>query len=311
MNMRVPSIFCMTCRGDWKRWRKVDVQQYREKNRQPLTEEQKNDKDLVSVIMPARESEKDHIQRTIDNIRENAFGPVEIITVLDGFNMKLNSTVILKFEDVIGQRRAVNAGAKMALGRYLFRLDPHCTMSPEWDARLKSSCGETDLVAPCFDHLDPESWEGQKRDVSFWRLDNNLKCRGVRPWKPLNKRKIEEEMMAISGGAWIIRKDYYWSLGGHDEWLGGHGAVGSEWSLKVWLTGGRCLLRTDVVCCHLFRAQLPYEIDEETRDGAFKKLHNQWVLGEDERIKKPMQWLLYKFNWCTKRPVSRYKNAVV
>jgi len=95
-------------------------------------------------------------------------------------------------------------------------------------------------------------------------------------------------------------------LGGHDETLGKHGNVGSEWSLKVWLTGGKMLLRTDVVCAHLFRKKTPFEYSYDDRENGRKKLYKQWVLGEDPRRKRPIEWLLYKFhNYTQQRPIVK------
>jgi len=303
VNRVVPSSFCLACQGNWEEWWRPNVEEYRQENLKPLTEEQQSDKDLVSVIMPARDCEKPYIQKTIDNLRKMARGPIEIIVVCDGWSGDFDCTVIC-FDDVIGQRAVVNEGVNFATGKYIFRLDSHCALSQDWDARMKSSCGETDIVVPVYDHIDPDAWKPTGRDTAFWWLDKDLHCRSVRPWKPIHLREIEEDTMAFSGGAWMIRKKYYNQLGGHDESLGKHGAVGPEWSLKVWLTGGRVLIRTDVVCAHLFRSKSPFGYDWTERENAFKKLRRMWVKGEDPRRTRPIEWLLYKFNSYTKyKPV--------
>ena len=305
LNRKVPPAFCLACRSDWKKWRRESVLEYRKKHLKPLTEEQEYDKDLVSVVMPARECEKPYIQKTIDSVKETAAGRIETIIVCDGWTGSYGNKTLC-FDEVIGQRASVNRAVKCARGKYIFRLDPHCKLSSGWDARMKSSCGETDLVAPVYDHLDVETWQPIGRDVAFWWLDGHLRCRSVRPWIPVQSRKIEEDVMSMSGGAWMIQKKYYNELGGHDEFLGEHGTVGPEWSLKVWLTGGRVLIRTDVVCAHLFREMSPYAYNFAQREWAYGQLYKMWVLGEDPRRKRPMEWLLYKFNnYIKHRPVMR------
>jgi len=296
VNMKVPSMFCVVCKGEWEKWRKEDIGEHRKSNRRPLTNEQKANKDLVSVVIPVRQPDIQYLKRTVDSVRTNATGSIEVIVVLDGCNADVDDAVVLQFDNVIGQRKAMNRAVEIANGEYLLRLDGHCALSPEWDARMKSSCGETDLVGIPFDHLDEKTWKGKGIDVSFWYLDAGLKPHSVRPWKRLQDRQVEEDLMSIAGGAWMIRKDYYDKLGGSEESLGGHGGIGPEWSLKVWLTGGRVLLRTDVVCCHLFRARVPFPVDQSAREMVFKKLYRKWVLGEDPRRTRPIEWLLYKFN---------------
>jgi len=308
IDRKVPPMFCLSCQGDAEqinKWKRVDILKWREENTPPLTEQQKADKDMVSVIMPARDCEEPYIQKTIDNLRETAVGPIEIIVICDGWEGKYGDFTLCTAE-CEGQRAICNKAVKYAKGKYLYRLDAHVAMSDGWDARMKSSCGEKDLICPVFDHLDIETWSPTGRDTAFWYLDPELKCASVRPWIPPQLRKIEEPTMAQPGGAWMVRKKRYEELGGHDEWLGKHGAVGPEWSLKTWLTGGNVLIRTDVVCSHYFRSKSPYGYDWNEREKAFRELKRMWVAGTDKRRTRPMEWLLYKFNSYVKyRPTSR------
>lgn len=298
VNMKVPSTFCIACGGRPENWAKLDVSQWRVENRPPAPED---DGSVVSVVMPARETERPHISKTIDSLCETAKGKIELIVVEDGWHKEFSGATVISFDEIVGQRKAVNEGVKKASGEYIFRLDPHCLMSPDWDVRLKESCKNKTIVTCVFDHLDKD-WKPLGRDAGAGYLTGDLTFRYIRHWIPLSQRKIEEETMAFSGGAWMIRKDYYWQLGGHDESLGGHGNVGSEWSLKCWLTGGRVIVRTDTICYHLFRAKLPYPIDPVRRKRAKGQLYKQWVLGEDLRRTKPVEWLLYKFRkWIATR----------
>ena len=302
INRKVPPVFCMACQGDEEqihKWKREDILEWRKKHTSPLTEEQLADKDMVSVIMPAKDCERPYIQRTIDNLRETAVGPIEIIVACDGWAGKYGDFTICNTK-CKGQRVICNKAVRYARGKYIFRLDPHCAMSDGWDARMKSSCGEKDLIIPVYDGLDIDTWGPTGRDTAFWYLDSDLKCTSVRPWKPVQDRKIEEPAMSMSGGAWMVRKDRYDELGGHDEWLGKHGAIGPEWSLKIWLTGGEVLIRTDVVCSHLWRKKSPYGYNLPEREAAFAQLRKMWIDGEDKRRTRPMEWLLYKFNGYVK-----------
>jgi hypothetical protein len=282
VNMPAPPMFChFSCWGDWRKWRKEDIEKLRKENFKPLTDEQKADKDLASVIIPYKQEDSKYINRTVDSVLKTVAGPVEIIDILD--------------DSFKGQRRIMNEAAKKAKGKYLFRLDGHCRMTDGWDAKMKSSCSDKTIVTTIFDGLSPETWESTGRDNGFVRMTEHLETRFVRGWKGFFEREIEEDTMGLSGTAFMMLKDYYWKMGGSDEDLGEWGAVGAEWALKTWLTGGRCLIRTDVVCYHLFRKFTPYDIDEAERKRAFDKLYHQWVIGKDPRMTRPMGWLVMKF----------------
>lgn len=301
VNMKVPPTFCLLCRGNWERYYKENPEKLRPLLRKPVEDDGETTSVLISII----EQDLQYIEKTIEDIKKNALGKLEIIVFCDGFLHKekcrnkiyslVNETnVILGGNYIGGQRYAMNEMAKIAKGKFLFKIDGHCRMSPDWDARMKASCKNETIVTAVFDHLD-ENFEPEGRDSAFVRLDKHAQTHFLRPWKPLRKREIEEETMAFTGCAWMIRKDYYNKLGGCHEPYGKHGALGSEWSLKTWLTGGKILIRTDVVCYHLFRAKAPFRIDWPKRFAALKDLRRRWYDAEDKRIKKPIQWLFYKF----------------
>jgi hypothetical protein len=285
VNMDVPPMFCQfTCWGDWRKWRKEDVEKLRSELIKDITEEEKNNQDLVSVIIPCHSTDKEYLERTVQAVEDTALGPIEILSSTDDTAPPL------------GQRKIMNELARVAKGKYLFKLDAHCNLSHGWDARMKSSCGENVIVTTIFDGLNTETWKGNGRDNGFVRMTEHLETRFVRGWKAMEEREIEEETMGISGTAFMITKDYYWELGGCDENLGEWGALGAEWACKTWLTGGRCIIRTDVVCYHLFRKFTPFDIDVAIKKVAYEKLYDQWVIGKDPRIKKPMAWLVMKFH---------------
>lgn len=322
INRRVPQTFCgLACCGNWKKWWHPDIEEARTLARKPLTDEQLADKDLVSVIIPCRDEPNEHINKSIKSLLETAIGSIEIMIGYDSllggtsnryFNLIQRSGSVALYSlwpTSVGQRVIVNYLAKEAKGKYLFRLDGHCAMSHGWDARLKSSCKGDTIVVSVFDGLNPDTWEPVGKDLAFCILNPNLRKHFVRNWKPVSEREVEEEMMTFTGTAWMIRKDYYWQLGGHDETLGGFGAIGAEWALKTWLTGGRVLLRTDVVCYHYFKRRTEYEGDPVRIEAAFQRLRKQWIDGEDERITRPFEWLYMKFEKYLKNGFSYRKRT--
>ena len=300
VNQSCPPAFChFTCWGDWKRLRKENTEEVRKKCFKDITPEVANNQDMVTVIIPCIKEDAKYLARTVKAVRETAIGPIEIFTICDnwdGEDKKEYGDVVHSVDRVVGQRYATNWAARLANGKYLFRLDAHCNMSKGWDARMKDSCGDNTIVTTTFDGLDLNTWKGTNRDNGFVRLTDKLDSVFVRGWKTIEERDVEEETMGISGTSFMITKDYYWKLGGSDEELGEYGAIGPEWSCKVWLTGGMCLVRTDVVCYHYFRRFTPFDIDNQEKAKAFDKLYQQWVIGDDPRITRPMGWLVMRFS---------------
>jgi len=306
INRSAPPAFChFVCRGDYKAYVRPDIEKLRAENRKPLTKEQMENQDLVSVIIPCIEADKPYLQRTIDETKKTAAGRLEYFVICDGWQDGKYGDYCIINDTQRGQRFSMNKAARLANGKYLFRLDAHCNLSEGWDARLKSSCKEQTLVTTIFDGLDKETWGGTGRDNGFVRLTHNLNNFYMRGWKGFFERELEEETMGISGTAWMVPKEYYWHLGGCDEELGEYGAIGAEWPLKIWLTGGRCIIRTDVVCYHLFRTFAPFGVIKGEKEKALEKLKKQWMEFGDPRIIRPMGWLVQKFQPLLQRRVYR------
>ena len=116
-------------------------------------------------------------------------------------------------------------------------------------------------------------------------------------YKSIEERKLEEETMSIIGQAYMVTKDYYFQSGGCDESLGRWGASGLEWSLKTWLTGGRVIVRTDVVCGHLFRenGKTPFSLKEEQVNNAYMRIGKTWRDYRGKGQTRPLAWLAAKF----------------
>ena len=145
------------------------------------------------------------------------------------------------------------------------------------------------------DTLNPETWRGIGRDMGFISLDRRLRNEHVIDWQLIQNRRKEEDTLSMLGCCFMMEKEYYEKQGGCDESLGKWGALGLEWSFKTWLTGGEILIRTDTVCCHLFRFDKPFETDNTELDKVFRRIGQKWQNGLGEGQTKPLPWLMDKF----------------
>ncbi len=294
---KAKEIFCqMVCQGRGEEFAgHTTYEKQRLNMRWPLNKRQLADKRVVSVIIPCIKEDCQYLGRTIDSLYKNAAGPIEIIIAYDGFqpDSQLLDTRHVAFVPMVGQRVAMTQMVDMAIGEFIFRIDAHCAMSEDWDARMKGPCHEKTIVAADIDRLNKETWEGEGFDAGIWVIDENMKLEMIRN---VCGRTLKAEVMTTMGQAFMIRKEYYLACGGCDEELGPYGDMGLEWSLKTWLVDGRTVIKRDVVCCHLFRpGENVVKIDKDSRIFSSNKLYKQWVLGHDPKVRKPFWWLLNKF----------------
>ena len=277
-------MFCeVACKGNPDGWKKEPIEDVRKRLRKPLTETEKNDKRLVSVLIPIWDRDKQYADRTIQSIEQTAVGPIEILTECDDRDE--------------GHRVLTNRMARKANGEFLFRLDCHCKLEPEWDVRLKSSCQSNTLITPIIDGLDEETWMGRHKDMGLICLSRSMENTFPLVWKGLDQRKLLEETVSVIGCAYMVRKDDFLAKGGCDESLGKWGFSGPEISLRFHLTNGSVYVRTDTVICHLFRGkQNPFGISGKQYWETGKKLYEKVVDGREYGLTRPLEWLMDHFS---------------
>ena len=231
---------------------------------------------LVSVIIS--DLFERYLPETIMNLRATADGPVEILVETD--------------EDGQGMRHCLNVAANRANGEYLFKVDGHCIMSPHWDTLMKEVCQANDMVVACIREIDDETWTVRDKGFDFVTIKPDLNVVKTDKQK-FNGEKVAETMASI-GCAWMIHKDRFNELEQNWEELGRLGALGVEWALKIWLSGGRTLVHKDVICGHLFR----YGGTMKPNDLIFarKILGQRFANMQGPQQIHPLNWLAERFN---------------
>lgn len=273
-------------------------------------------KETTSVIISAR-NEK-YLNKTIENLLETATGKIEIIIVLDGveqdvFSDKRVRTIIN--EKPLGKRISVNNAAKAATGEYLFIIDAHCRMNEGWDTKLKCAIDDRTITVNAIQSMDGDynDASGRYELVSF---NSNLEEK----WAGKSEDRIVP-MMCFTGCGWMIKKDYYWELGGHDETLGEWGHEGVEFALKVYCSDkpGQIVLVKDVICGHIFgtnKNNVNYETKVMPQNEFRKKmfdLYGDKILRLVERFWPVSGWERDEMGKFTKKEesVERDTNGVI
>ncbi|MBU1060723.1 MAG: glycosyltransferase, partial [Proteobacteria bacterium] len=246
----------------------------------------------LSVIIAARNEE--FLQNTIDSVLKNMRADTEIIVILDGYwpekGIKIHPKVtVVHHEESIGQRAAVNEGARISEAKYIMKLDAHCAVDKAFDLKLMKDCEYDWTVIPRMYNLwafdwkcrkcgkrtyqaegKPDKcedcgstdkfkkkivWKAKKNPTSdFMRFDSNMKFQYWREYKdrPEAQGDICDLMSAI-GACFFMHRERFWDLGGMDEEHGSWGQFGTEISVKSFTSGGRHVVNRTVAFAHMFR----------------------------------------------------------
>lgn len=119
----------------------------------------------LSVLIPAR-SEM-FLARTVEDILSNMRGNTEVIVVLDGEwadpPVSQDSHVnVIYVPKSVGQRAATNLAARLARGRYVMKLDAHCSLDEGFDEKIVGAykeVGDDVTMVPVMRNLWAFSWK--------------------------------------------------------------------------------------------------------------------------------------------------------
>jgi len=292
----------------------------------------------LSVIIPGR-NEMFHA-KTVECVLANIRGDTEIIAVCDGYcpDPPIPSdprVTVLHFPEAVGQRGAINAGARLSQSKFMMKLDAHCTVDEGFDVKLMEECEYDWTVVPkminlhgfdwmcrdcghrvyqgpkpakcekCGSTTEQEMvvvWEPRWSRVTYsWRFDRNLHFQYWRDHRkrPETRRGDFIETMSFIGACWFMHRDRYWELEGLDENHGSWGQVGTELACKSWLSGGKLLTCKKTWFSHMFRTRsgfsFPYPMSGEAQDKARKYSQDLWLNNKWPKQVHPLSWLVQKF----------------
>ncbi|MBN2591642.1 MAG: glycosyltransferase [Sedimentisphaerales bacterium] len=294
---------------------------------------------MLSVLIPSRNEFL--LAKTIETILAAAHGDIEIIAVLDGCRdrpkVKEDSRVtLIRFNEPMGQRHAVNEAAKIAKGKYILKTDAHSTFDKGFDVKLIENCeydwtviprmynlhafdwvcknGHTyyqDKANPDIENKCPECgeilkikyvWKIRKhKRTDFMYMDKNLR---VQYWGKYEKKPEAQgdivDVMNGQGACWFQHKERFFELGGLDEKHGSWGQVGCEIACKAWLSGGSLKVNKKTWFAHVFRTTgsfgFPYHIRGSEQEKARRYSRDLWLNNKWPLQKRKFSWLIEKFD---------------
>jgi len=292
----------------------------------------------LSVIIPARNEE--FLQATLDDINANMRGDTEIIAILDGYWPDPGipdhpRITLIHHTEPVGQRAAVNEGARLSSAKYIMKADAHCAFDEGFDIKLMADCDPDWTVIPRMYNLHVFDWKCKKCGKTWYQGPKPERCDdcgledGISKamiWRPRRKRRTDFAMfdsemkfdywksyekrpesqgdicdvMSSVGACFFMERERFWQLDGLDEQHGSWGQLGTEVACKAWLSGGRQVVNKKTWFAHMFRTKkdfsFPYQIKYSDQEAARAYSRKLWLGDKWENQVRPLSWLVEKFS---------------
>ena len=218
--------------------------------------------DLLSVIIPSRN--EPYLRQTVDDLLKNATQEIEIIVILDGYypeDLSPDPKVRYLYRiESKGMRNGINSGVALARGKYIMKIDAHCSFAKGYDEELKKNCKDNWVVVPRRYPLDVEKWDKEVRTDNKYPIDyeyidpNDLHGVEWRDRRDDRKDIMIDETMTAQGSCWFTTKKHFDNFGGLDEKsYGSFFLEFQEISFKTWLSGGKVMVNKNTSYCHFHK----------------------------------------------------------
>lgn len=263
----------------------------------------------LSCVIPAYKDP--YVIPTIKSLLDNSKlgSEMEIICVLDAFKPEFDliedpRIIYIHLGKNRGMRGAINAGVKVARGKYVLRSDQHCMFAPGYDKQLTDDldkyCRKGDWIMTCTRYfLDPEKWERMDIEpVNYEKLviQGGKKFSGVR-WRERDKEYSHKQIgqtMAMQGSMWIMPRKWFMDViyPLNTERYGQMYQDSHEMTFKTWKAGGKMVLNKNTWFAHKHRSFLKgrhegTKANPSIRDQSGKNCLDDWREYYEKEI-KPM-----------------------
>ena len=224
----------------------------------------------LSVCIPNRNSP--FTTKTIEDVLRNAGCEVEVIVNVDQEwpepLVEDGRVHYLHPPTPIGLRAGINACVALAKGKYIMKLDDHCSMGENFGRILIESHQPDWVQVPQRFALDAESWKIEERTDDKYPIvqmyqdfprkgkANDDGTHGVE-WREQRDQTKDRELVespSMQGSCWFITKDYFHKLNLMDETgYGQFAQEAQEIGFKCWLSGGKLIINKKTHHSHLHK----------------------------------------------------------
>ncbi len=276
----------------------------------------------VSVIIPSRN--EGFLAKTCEDILKNSRAETEIIAVCNGcwpdpVLPEDARIALVHTTDPIGQRPAINLGARVSRAKYILKCDGHTAFDEGFDVKLMADCEYDWTVLPRMFNLNVETWKPKKKKRTdymwirsidskdkpfrhfYWDGKSNRECPEERKAHKEWAKKQDDiaDVMTGQGACFFMHRQRFWDLEGMDEKHGQWGQMGVEIACKAWLSGGRQVVNKKTWFAHYFRGGggpgFPWPASGRKQQRAREYSQDLWTNNKWHLQKRPLSWLVKKF----------------
>lgn len=237
----------------------------------------------VSIVIPFR-NEGAEVFITIDSIIEHC-GKVSIVVLNDGSDDNYDYSNLQNYDNItyienevpVGVATCRDMGVALVTTKYLIILDAHMRLFSNICASANTYLSSNPKTLLSFQTLF------YSKDAATGELlTQNLEDTGTKNGHILfsdseflkfeytyysnDEKTIPEfiEVRCVMGAAYAIEKEYWEYLHGLNG-LVEYGLDEQLLSIKVWLSGGKCVLKTNEPVAHIYRLAFPYKVNSDLR----------------------------------------------
>jgi len=271
---------------------------------------------MLTVVIPSREDS--YLVKTVEDLLDNARGPVEVVIVLDGYWPKGyvwddDRVVVVHIgssKNPLGMRACINTGMRVASGEYVMKTDEHCSFEEGFDVKLKADCGDDWVVVPRRYRLDADKWEiieDGRPPIDYMYIENKGGYLHGTLWNEMHYKKKDiliDDLMTFQGSCYFMKKKFWGETIGpmDDANYGPFSNEAQEIGNKAWLSGGRVIVNKKTWYAHWHRDRRGYGFtNEQQRRFNESKVKGRaycadfWLNDRWDKRVRDYKWLLDKF----------------
>lgn len=232
----------------------------------------------VSVIIPARNEE--FLNRTIEAVLSAAQADTEVIAVINGQWPELEPPQsprlrVLYYPEAIGQRAAVNEGARFSRAKYVLKLDAHCTVDEGFDVKLMEDMQPDWTVVPRMYVLDAFHYVCMNCNAEYGQGPQIIrceKCGGFTMRRIIFEKKRHKCTDYMYFGPDLRMK--YFDTTGMRQWINGmnitHAKLRYQHKRRPWAQGEVTDVMNGIGACFFMERDRFWEL------GGMDENHGSW-----------------------------------